>query len=801
MIAKIDIERFGLFSNYYWKQHIGTENNQIFNKMNIIYGRNYSGKTTLSRIFRCIEMKQLPNNYHNGIFTITTDNSTITNMNLVCSDKVRVYNTDFVKENLSWLSNEVGDIKPFTLLGSNNVNAEKRITEINEELGGIDEKKGLLYRKWQIEENLQKRKLQFTKAKEKVQTLLTNKANREIKVNNYYVKQGTNYNVKTIQLEIDEIIDSGKNFIINEKEKAIRRKRIDESVKQEIAPLPITKPHLSEYIKEVQELLKRKIVLTQTLEELVTNSLLQEWVDKGRVLNKNRETCAFCGGIITPDRWKLLDAHFSKESEELKKSIEELFDKLERSKKSLDGFLETRGVKQENIYEIFQDEYNQYYKEWTIYIDQYRDTIDFLISQLQERYNDIFTPREISNIVDCSENIIEIINRFNSLLQKNKNKSSTIAKDKDIYRRELRYSEIQSFIKTIEYERICKDWKNEEKSINSEEKKLDDLIKTIGELRQEKQTKELEAKDEGEAAKRINEHLSDFFGHDSLTLEPALITESNTPLTRFIIKRGDKEAHNLSEGECSLISFFYFIAKIEDELNGVDHDKLIIYIDDPISSLDNNHIFFMYSLIETIVAKKGQYGQLFISTHNLDFLKYLKRLTLPIDINRKPLVQYFIIEKRKKMSEAISCLKLMPSYLKDYVTEYNFLFHEIYNMAKVTTKGDKVKMIENQYTHFYNLPNNMRKFLECYLYYRYPNTDNPLANLDKLFDNHIPCLVNRVVNEYSHLAWGNRGILPVDVNEAEKVAKHILHIIREKDNEHYCALCDSIKVDPNIDLE
>lgn len=204
MITKIDIERFGLFSNYCWKQHIGTENNHIFSKMNIIYGRNYSGKTTLSRIFRCIEMKQLHNNYHNGIFAITTDNSTITNTNLVCSDKVRVYNTDFVRENLSWLSNEEGDIKPFTLLGSNNVKAEKRITEINEVLGGIDAKKGLLYRKWQIEENLQKRKQQFAKAKEKIQTLLTNKANREIKVNNYYVKQGTNYNIKTIQSEIDE---------------------------------------------------------------------------------------------------------------------------------------------------------------------------------------------------------------------------------------------------------------------------------------------------------------------------------------------------------------------------------------------------------------------------------------------------------------------------------------------------------------------------------------------------------------------------------------------------------------------
>lgn len=36
MITKIDIERFGLFSNYCWKQHIGTENNHIFSKMNII---------------------------------------------------------------------------------------------------------------------------------------------------------------------------------------------------------------------------------------------------------------------------------------------------------------------------------------------------------------------------------------------------------------------------------------------------------------------------------------------------------------------------------------------------------------------------------------------------------------------------------------------------------------------------------------------------------------------------------------------------------------------------------------------
>jgi wobble nucleotide-excising tRNase len=69
------------------------------------------------------------------------------------------------------------------------------------------------------------------------------------------------------------------------------------------------------------------------------------------------------------------------------------------------------------------------------------------------------------------------------------------------------------------------------------------------------------------------------------------------------------------------------MAKLEDEKS--KDKKLIIWIDDPISSLDSNHIFFIFSLIETVIAKPKIYKQLFISTHNLDFLKYLKRLSRP----------------------------------------------------------------------------------------------------------------------------------------------------------------------------
>ena len=84
---------------------------------------------------------------------------------------------------------------------------------------------------------------------------------------------------------------------------------------------------------------------------------------------------------------------------------------------------------------------------------------------------------------------------------------------------------------------------------------------------------------------------------------------------RFEVIRDDKKAYHLSEGECSLLAFCYFMAKLEDiDTKG---SKPIIWIDDPISSLDSNHIFFIYSLINEKIVNNHIFGQLFISPPNL----------------------------------------------------------------------------------------------------------------------------------------------------------------------------------------
>ncbi|OYO25882.1 AAA family ATPase [Janthinobacterium sp. PC23-8] len=58
VINQIDIASFGSFSGLEWKKSVKDSGKTVqnFKRLNILYGRNYSGKTTLSRIFRSLAL-------------------------------------------------------------------------------------------------------------------------------------------------------------------------------------------------------------------------------------------------------------------------------------------------------------------------------------------------------------------------------------------------------------------------------------------------------------------------------------------------------------------------------------------------------------------------------------------------------------------------------------------------------------------------------------------------------------------------------------------------------------------------
>ncbi|MDA3812482.1 MAG: AAA family ATPase, partial [Spirochaetaceae bacterium] len=306
--------------------------------------------------------------------------------------------------------------------------------------------------------------------------------------------------------------------------------------------------------------------------------------------------------------------------------------------------------------------------------------------------------------------------------------------------------------------------------------------------------KKRELNDEEKGAIKVNEYLTHFFGHKFLSLEAKENEEDEfgNKNIRFEVIRDERKAYHLSEGECSLLAFCYFLAKLDDtETNG---QKPIIWIDDPISSLDANHIFFVFSLLFEEIVLKGRFQQLFISTHNLDFLKYLKRLRGKFKNENGKMQDYnqrfFVVERVWKESN----IKLMPDYLKEYVTEFNYLFHQIYKCSKIESVTD------DNYQTFYNFPNNARKFLEIFLYYKFPhgmkdhNGTIHTKNLTKFFGGKLipTVLTTRINNEYSHLAGGfERGANPVDVPEMKQVAKFIVDRLRE-DTDQFAAFLSSI---------
>lgn len=533
-----------------------------------------------------------------------------------------------------------------------------------------------------------------------------------------------------------------------------------------------------------KHLLEKKILPTETITELLRDTILQEWVRQGIEYHENkRNVCAFCGNPLSKDIFQKLNAHFNQESKSLRNEINTLISLFEEEIEAINSFLK---VDKNNFYSSLLTKIEEHIHSWKLAIKLYVDNINFIIQSLRSRESNIFETVVCPDVDDNSENLRNLVKQINDLILENNAKTKTLSQDQNKARESLRLFEISKFIKDIEYHKEKNDIEELKTKVGNEEQAVIKLKNKLDELNEKIRSKEAEAKDESIGAELTNKHLSHYFGHNELKL---VALKEEEKKTRFEIRRGDNIANNLSEGETSLISFCYFIAMMEDELKAeIQYNKLIIYIDDPISSLDSNHIYFMYSLIETVIAKPKKYAQLFISTHNLDFLKYLKQLTIPkkkIDGKKTLDVGYYIISRVQK---GYSNLLHMPTYLKDYITEFNFLFSHIYKCSK-----EELGELE-----YYNFGNNARKFLEGYLFFKYPTQNKSFTERLRAFWNDDPTtynIVNRVVNEFSHLENHiDRGSEPIESTHHIAVAKAIINRIEEKDKEQYNALLESVGI-------
>ena len=775
MIKKFDIKNLGVFKDFEWNKNFVGDNGKIetLQNINILFGRNYSGKTTLSRIFRALELKCGLEKYESGSFKLElSDGNTIDEKSIAnFTTSVRVFNEDFVKDNLLFIGNPEEGVTPFAVLGEN-AQIESEIQELKGLLGAAEEENetGLYLERKNAVKDYQDAEKEIKKEKEWLDKKLSFKAldkGSGIKYQSHFFGD-QNYTIGKLKDELNKVTQY--NQLADEQIVELKA-----SLKEETKQIPHISEHSLPSFEDINQRIKviveQQIMSSGKIEELVRNAVANKWVEEGCKLHEGKETCLFCGGEITNNRWAELERHYDEATRKLKDKAEKAVDWLEEH---IQVAKDLYKISPEKYYQHFKVEVEDINKDMDKLREKLFTALNSILLQVKEKLADIHsTPSYIESAFDLSD-LNAIYSRIENLEKSATEYGAKLKQEQSKAQIKLRLSEVARFKEDIGYEEKVKLISDKEAVLKEKREAKEAKEKTV--LSKEKAIKEKERlrQNEEEGARKVNAILKNYFGHRFIELRA--VKKDNEEGVYFDVFRGELKAYNLSEGERNLVAFSYFIAKLED----VDTvaEKPIIWIDDPISSLDANHVFFIFSLIDQQIVSKRQWTQLFISTHNLDFLRYLKR------IHTGEQRGWFLIERQGDQS----CLRGMPKYMKDHVTEFNYLFHQIYKCSQAA---------ENEnYELFYNFGNNARKFLEAYLYYKYPDNDANCLHkkMVRFFsDECAATTIDRIDNELSHLeGLMERGMSMSDHAEIKKCAQYILETIKTKDPDQYDAFLLSI---------
>ncbi|EPI8607221.1 AAA family ATPase [Campylobacter coli] len=796
-ILKFDEINFGSYENFKWDNGL-----EEFKTINIFYGRNYSGKTTLSRIARSFELKKKNEDFLEGKFKIRLENNKFLTQDDVADSSldIRVYNSDFVKENLNYLYDKKGNIKGFKSIGAEQKNTKEIIEKREEILKKRNEKLK------DIQANQEKISKTQQDKKKTLNVSLTNKA-RDIKSSSNLTKQGNNYDKTNLEKDLKIITDNINAYILNNEEQNQLIKILEDKEKQNINfKNTFNKDNFQNILKSSLEILEKEVVIKENL-----TSELRKWLEEGLEFHKEHsftQQCKFCNNPLTLERIAWIENNIkddSGEKEQIEKELKDLLDNFESYKLESKKLL--LGIEYENFYSNYKDIFIGLKEQLGANIANYNKELLKIEEKIKEKQKDVFTPIKLENTNDFSDEIFLILNKIENLCKENDEYTNKLSTNQDEAREKLRLNEVAKFAKDSDCFAIQDEIQNLKQNINTLEKSIATQNNKIDllESRIEKYKEKLSNLET--STSNINKYLKSYFGHNMLELK--VKKDDKGQLNgEFEILRNGKQAKNLSEGECSLVAFCYFVASLEDAKT---KDKNpIIWIDDPISSLDNNHIFFIFSVIENEIVRKNSFEQFFISTHNLDFLKYIKRLKKSKSKQSKndekeyDFPQYYFIEKSVKESMETSEVKKLPKCLEKYTTEFNYLFEQIYKFKNIDGINDE----DLKTSLVYNFGNNLRKFLEIYLFFKYPNNFesldkelierffNDTYQSDRIDENHqkmVASIINRYQNEYSHLREIlSRGMQPIDIEESKKIAEFILKTIKQNDKQQYKALVKSI---------
>jgi len=206
--------------------------------------------------------------------------------------------------------------------------------------------------------------------------------------------------------------------------------------------------------EKVEALLGKKVV-SETLDRLKDDQVLNSWVKQGFDLHKTKEEkekCLFCQKPLEKDFLTTLSKHFSKDYEDLQSAIANLKTEILKLKQV------EIATKNDDLYPDLKKEYTSRAKELNEVIKKINTWIDEAAKLLQEKYNNPLVSVSSSqnqNIFLTSYNgkILELNKIINEHNEKAKNHANEVEKARE----KLELHTIATALANQDYKKMVKD--------------------------------------------------------------------------------------------------------------------------------------------------------------------------------------------------------------------------------------------------------------------------------------------------------------------------------------------------------
>ena len=746
------IKNYRIFRDFSWPRDLPS-----FARYNLFYGWNGSGKSTLSSLFAMMQNKV---SLGEGEVIIETDGTTEVRgaqFSTMPIPAVRVFNRDFMRETLVAIQN--ANAKPILYLGQQSVEEARTLKSKQDELKFVHE--ALV--------------AAISDANDKAKAVDKYATDQARLIKNHFSGSQTyvTFDRRRFLEGIKRIKDRQKQLQpLSEDEKtALDKKRFMQS-KADVHCVRCVDVGLNHLIEQVSGILEQTVV-SSVLDELASDPPLARWVQDGLALHsgeRHTTKCRFCGNEFSNETRHKYEAHFNDAYTRFQALLQGVCNDIELRLKQLDVTFPAES----SLYDDLQSEYTTAARNTKSSISVGKLYLTALLAGLEIKKNkpfermllaDVLREKElhIENVSLVEDQIAECFKAMNAVVEKHNNQTKAIAAERATAYNKLVDDCLLSAVP--EYDMLATNEKTATDKRNALQAQYDSLAQQIREI-------ELRLTESRKPVEELNEELHSYLGRDELSFE--------YEGSGYKLLRSGYVADNLSEGECTAITFLYFLKTLSDK--NFDKANGIVVIDDPVSSLDDNALFSAFAYMKERVKDSGQ---LFVMTHNFSFFRQVKNWVFHMhgqkkkDVNQRPGGFYSLKSSIVNDLRAASIGALDPLLLQ-YESEYHFLFKVLHDVANSQEEGGLSK--------YYNVPNMARRVLESFFAHYVPDKQGELfQTMESVqYDGAVKTRILRLLNTYSHSAVAAEpGHDPTVLSETREVIKELLEMIKELDEKHY----------------